>query len=91
MHFSIKGRIDQGNKTHGLKPARPGCFEMESSSSQFPQMRKDGKLITSGVDGELIVAIIFGNEGVLIEMSTKGVDVSAVIHPFLELAGEPGC
>jgi hypothetical protein len=52
-------------------------------------MGEDGKFIASGMDGKFIVPIILGNEHMLIEMSTKGVDVSAVIHPLLELAGKP--
>src|SRR4030042_1906374 len=91
MHFPIKRWIDQGNQTHGLKPARPGRFEMDSSFCQLPHMGEDGKFITSGMDGEFIVPIILGNEHMLIEMSAKCVDVSAVIHPLLELTGESGC
>jgi hypothetical protein len=53
-------------------------------------MGEDGKFITPGMDGELIVPIILGNEHMLIEMSAKGVDVSAVIHSLLELTGESG-
>ena len=54
-------------------------------------MREDGEFIASGMNGNFIVFEILGNKHVLIEMTAKSLDVSTVIHPFLELTNESGC
>src|SRR4030042_749769 len=54
-------------------------------------MWEDREFIASGMNGNFIVFEILGNEHVLIEMTTKSLEVSTVIHPFLELTNESGC
>ncbi len=90
MHFPEEGRGLQGDQPHRLQPTGPGCFQMEAVFRQFPNIRKDGKLITPGMNGEFVVPIILGDEGMLGELFPEDPQVATVIDPLLEFPDETG-
>ena len=90
MHFSVKGGRLFGNETHGLEPARSGCFQVEPFSGQLAHRGKDGELVTSGMDGDLISAVILCDHGMLIELVPEFFEIADVVNSLLKFSDESG-